>query len=623
MSWTLEISGLALGALQGQLALDCRQGGLQAKGAWCQDGHFVWQEPGGLQLSGQLQLLWTEEARELSFQLDQLGLKGHLAQLAPTGGEDGNAALALQVSDLDLAQLPQALYELLGLSDLEGRMSGQARLHGSRAELDVQIEATAFDRVDGLVAGEALELAVSGELAGLGLDQPLDFDLQLEQLAGELLIGTIYLPPPEQPMRLGLAGRFLAEEWLEFTTLELRDGASHADGGLRLVHAAGTEADPPGWRLDHLQVHQADLRLPEAWQRWGEGPASARGFSGLQTQGRLRGTLDWGASRTLALRLEPEALQVRDEAGRFAIGPVNGWLERTPDELALQMDWQALELFQLHFDASELRLSGDAERWALERPLVLPLLDGAVVIDELGQQHAGQAGEPAETIMDARIEPLDLLQLTRMLGWPDFGGRLSGSFPGIRLRGDEIAFTGDMEVQAFSGRIRMSEVSLERPFGSLPALSAQVDMERLDLEELTGAFNFGHIDGQMSGWLHDLRLLDWRPVAMDARLFTHDDAPRRRISQRAVESISSLGGGSAAGASLLRMFDEFSYKRAGLACRLDRNICQVDGVGSHASGGFYLVQGRGLPRLDVVGHRRLVDWPTLVAQLISITQRGG
>jgi hypothetical protein len=130
------------------------------------------------------------------------------------------------------------------------------------------------------------------------------------------------------------------------------------------------------------------------------------------------------------------------------------------------------------------------------------------------------------------------------------------------------------------------------------------------------------MEGQVSGWVRGLRLLDWRPVAMDARLFTHDDVPRRRISQRAVDNLSSLGGGGGAlmTGTVLSVFEDFPYQRAGLACRLANNICHLDGVAAHESGGFYIVEGRGLPRLDVIGHRRLVDWPLMLRQLESIAQ---
>ncbi|KAA3633826.1 MAG: hypothetical protein DWQ08_01370 [Proteobacteria bacterium] len=184
-----------------------------------------------------------------------------------------------------------------------------------------------------------------------------------------------------------------------------------------------------------------------------------------------------------------------------------------------------------------------------------------------------------------------------------------------------IAFTGGIEIRAFSGLIALRELVIERPFGTLPALAAQVDATRLDLAQVTAAFDIGHMEGELSGWMHDLRLLDWRPVAMDARFFTHDDAPQRRISQRAVENLSSLGGsvgGALVSNTILPMFETFPYERAGLACRLSNNICHLDGVAPHESGGFYIVEGRGLPRLNIIGHRRLVDWPRLIAQLADM-----
>jgi len=312
-------------------------------------------------------------------------------------------------------------------------------------------------------------------------------------------------------------------------------------------------------------------------------------------------------------------VNIRDPAGRFAVESLDGRFQRDAQRLQADLIWDGFDLFSLAFGGSRLMAEGQPSGWKLTRPLRLPLLDGAVVVDHLAVD-AEVAGEPAVTL-DAGIEPLDLAELTRMLNFPVFGGALSGRFPGIRLSGDRIRFAGGIDVKAFSGGIHLSELVIERPFGSLPALAAQVEFERLDLGELTGAFNFGHMEGQLSGWMRDLRLLDWRPVAMDARLFTHEDTPRRRISQRAVRNLSQLGGGAAAiGATVLRMFEEFPYRRAGLACRLDRNICHIDGVAPNESGGFYIVEGRGLPHLDVVGHRRLVDWPQLVAQLVAMTQ---
>jgi hypothetical protein len=49
----------------------------------------------------------------------------------------------------------------------------------------------------------------------------------------------------------------------------------------------------------------------------------------------------------------------------------------------------------------------------------------------------------------------------------------------------------------------------------------------------------------------------------------------------------------------------------------------MDGVAPAPNGGYYLVKGRGLPRIDVIGSSRRVDWPRLVRQLIDATKSGG
>jgi hypothetical protein len=41
------------------------------------------------------------------------------------------------------------------------------------------------------------------------------------------------------------------------------------------------------------------------------------------------------------------------------------------------------------------------------------------------------------------------------------------------------------------------------------------------------------------------------------------------------------------------------------------------------NGGYYLVKGRGLPRIDVIGNSTRVDWPRLVAQLLAVTESAG
>ena len=80
---------------------------------------------------------------------------------------------------------------------------------------------------------------------------------------------------------------------------------------------------------------------------------------------------------------------------------------------------------------------------------------------------------------------------------------------------------------------------------------------------------------------------------------------------------------AALSSGFLRFFDDFNYDRLGLSCRLENDVCAMDGVAPAPNGGYYLVKGKGLPRIDVIGSSRRVDWPRLVQQLIAVTKSEG
>jgi hypothetical protein len=47
----------------------------------------------------------------------------------------------------------------------------------------------------------------------------------------------------------------------------------------------------------------------------------------------------------------------------------------------------------------------------------------------------------------------------------------------------------------------------------------------------------------------------------------------------------------------------------------------MGGVGP-AKQGYYLVKGGGIPRIDIVGYNRRIDWELLVQKLVEITESG-
>ena len=73
-------------------------------------------------------------------------------------------------------------------------------------------------------------------------------------------------------------------------------------------------------------------------------------------------------------------------------------------------------------------------------------------------------------------------------------------------------------------------------------------------------------------------------------------------------------------------FEVFAYDRIGLRCVLKNGVCAMSGTGAAKDGpqgrGYYIVKGRGVPRIDVVGYRDTVSWPRLMQQLVAITRSG-
>jgi hypothetical protein len=199
--------------------------------------------------------------------------------------------------------------------------------------------------------------------------------------------------------------------------------------------------------------------------------------------------------------------------------------------------------------------------------------------------------------------------------------------PSAVYRDRILTIGGALLIRAFDGTTTMTGLRVERPLGLIPRLTADVDIRALDLLALTQTFEFGRIEGRLDGRIQDLELENWGPVRFDARLATPEgDRSRRRISQRAVANLSSIGGGSNATAVLSKgfmgLFKEFSYRRLGVRCRLMNGVCEMEGV-SAAPRGYYLVEGGGLPRIDVIGYERRVDWKELVARLRSATRSSG
>jgi hypothetical protein len=333
----------------------------------------------------------------------------------------------------------------------------------------------------------------------------------------------------------------------------------------------------------------------------------------------------WKQGRLAGIRLDLDDVSFDDREGRYGMAGLQGRVDWAAEDAKRHSDlrWRDGHLYRLPLGTGQIAAESAESELRLREPALISVLDGELQIDDF--ELAFPAESPWGWRIDGILTPVSLPRLCQSLDWPEFAGKLSGVIPDVRYADGRLEVGGMLLVRAFDGDITLANLQLQQPLSTVPRLRVDARVDNIDLEALTGAFSFGRIEGRLDGRVDGLDMEAWRPVAFDAAFATPTgDTSRHRISQKAVDNISSIGGGGVGGVlsrSMLRFFDDFPYDKLGISCRLENGTCEMGGV-APATNGYYIVKGRFLPpRLDVIGFADRVNWRSLVAQLVAVTQR--
>ncbi len=493
------------------------------------------------------------------------------------------------------------LASLSGFVDAEFQLTPAAdKLSGRLALKDV-----AFETQRGEAAAAALQLQGNFSLQW-GARPALQW--RVVRPLGQVLLGAVYFELP------------VSESALEISVIKDERGAwqlpalNWQDGeGLDLKAAARFDES------DRMEVHIIEMSaaLDAVSKRYLGTALATAGFEALQVQGQVQasGRFVDGAWQSFDLKLQQ--VRIADPAERIQVGQLDGVLRLDPGNPINSMRWTKASVYKIPLGDGHARWNWSPVSLQLAEPLSIALLGGTLHIKSLRRTRVeGQAQWHGAIGLDK----LDVLNLTTALDWPKFSGSLSGSLPGFRFQAGGFSADGDIQLSVFDGQMRISSLNSERSFGVAPSLGANIELDNLDLKQLSSVLDFGEIEGWLDGEIVGLRMLDWAPIAFDARLHTDTRYPRKkRISQRAVQGLSSVGGGgSVMGNPLMKLVDSFAYAEIGLNCRLIDNVCEMGGLDSNGAG-YTILRGAGLPRLSVVGHQRRVDWPVLLSRLQAVS----
>ena len=441
-------------------------------------------------------------------------------------------------------------------------------------------------------------------------------DTRLTMRGGELLAQSFYATLPTSPVEVQVVAERSGQGTWRLPTLHWSDpGVMEVDGSASLDPASAVSDLDLALKLPNLGV---------ARDRYLTGFLAPAGFPALLLTGGVTAGLHLRGGELAALDARFDAVNAIDDKARFTIAGVNGNLDWTAgtEVRPSRVAWGSAALYGIGLGRAAFDLRSTNGELRLQSPVAMTVLEGAITLDHLRWQ-APKGTTGARFQFGMGMERLDLASLSQRLGWPPFTGTIGGKIPSARYADSILTLDGGLRMDLFGGNVQLADLVMERPLGIAPTLSADVILQDLDLEPMTKAFDFGSITGRLDGRIGELRLVDWTPVAFDAAFVTDTSFKgKRRISQRAVNDISSVGGGGiVAGlqAQVLKFFDDFGYDRIGIGCVLKDNVCQMSGLGS-AGDGYIIVAGSGLPRIQVVGFRRRVDWPTLVDRLKAATE---
>jgi len=526
-------------------------------------------------------------------------------------------------TELELTRVPIAWAQALLAQAWEagritgGRASGPVVVETPadrplRADARLAIDALALESTDGTVAIGDLDAQLHVEFrqpARAGALVAIDGSLR----SGELLYGNTYVALGDAPVGVRVDAMQRAGGGWDVPRL------AWDDGRVLSIEGAGSLAGNGSVELFDVTARSRDAaQLPE---RYLSGWLGLAGLSGLGLDGafELAARIDGGALSAVDARID--VLTITDPRERFRIDRLAGTL-RHATGLAVdsELRWQGGALYDLAFGPVRLPMRSGAGTLRLREAAELSMLGGKVRLDGFSLRPPDADGG-LRIGFGLELDALDIGELARALEWPAFRGTLSGSIPSARYADERLDFEGGLSMQVFDGRIDVDALSMERPFGVAPTLSADLSLHDLDLLGFTEVFDFGSITGRLHGRIDGLRLVDWTATAFDAEFHTQlHPGVRQRISQRAVQDISSVGDASfvtSLQGRLIGLFDDFGYRRIGIACRLENEVCRMSGLHS-AGAGFTIVEGAGVPKLQVVGFNRDVDWPTLLERLAAV-----
>jgi hypothetical protein len=147
------------------------------------------------------------------------------------------------------------------------------------------------------------------------------------------------------------------------------------------------------------------------------------------------------------------------------------------------VQWHSAQVSALDLGAGAMHLHLNGRDIDLLAPLRVDLLDGAVLVENL----QGRAMETPQQHLEMQLSllPISLQKLSDRLAWLPLSGSIAGQIPKLILSADSLRVDGDVHMDLFDGKARISNVWIANPFSALVRLHADLFVTDIDLGGLS------------------------------------------------------------------------------------------------------------------------------------------
>lgn len=475
----------------------------------------------------------------------------------------------------------------------------------------LRINAADFSDEAGLHAAEGLTGRLSFEVKKKALGWQLKHDLTWD--GGELYWDPFYLTGEGHQVK-GTATFTANAIKFQRTTLALK-----SVGSLKLN---GTY-DLNRQQIQTLNADLPGLDLGQAFPLLFKPLLQNSILQHADLEGKIAFKANIRQARLKALDIQLNNVSIEDQHQHFGFSGLNAHIPWDYDQAKpVLIRYQAGHLRQLSLGPADIRAEVNRFAWTAPQ-IILPILDGELKLKDFS---AARLNGKWYWHLGADIRNIGMPVLSKAFSWPEMQGDVAVHIPQVTYSQERLATNGEIVFDVFDGKTRVTKLEWLHPLGDTSVLFADVAMRSLDLGKLTDTFSFGSIEGRLDGDIDGMVLQNWQPVAFDARFLSSSGKYRKKISQRAVENISALGGAGAVAAiqrSVLRFFKAFNYDKIGLSCRLNNRVCSMDGlpadVGKSTDNGYLIVKGKGIPSITVKGFQQQVSWHELLSRVKRIS----